>query len=181
LYRTVPARSPRPTASSRGASALTFLGCLLVAGAIALLEGLVSVSSGSDWFSRSAQVVWTPPISLARIVWAAVFLLLALAGWRTWRPGVVLTRTGSRGLYVAALVLVALWPPVYLDGYGLLGPTALWLGFTTAFLLDVVLAVLIGTTWRDARAAAVLLVPAAAWILYVTTVNFGDAVLASLA
>lgn len=180
LHRTISDRPPRPRALSRRSSALTLLVCILATGAIALLEGSVSSGGASNWFGSSAQVIWTPPISLARGVWAVVFLLLALTGWRIWRARIVPPPTGSRTLYVLALILVALWPPVYLDGYPLIGPPALWLGFTVAFVLDAVLAVLIAAVWRGARLAAVLLIPVAAWILYVTTVNFGDAVLASL-
>ena len=180
LDRTTVSRPPRAPSSDRRGSVLTLLGCLVIAAAIATLEGVVSMGGASDWFWRSAQVIWTPAPWLARIVWALVFLLLAVAGWRIWR----LPRAGAgswlRGLHVVALGLVTVWPPVYLDGYPLLGPTALWLGFATAFLLVAVLAVLIGATWRAVRVAAVLLIPAAVWIGYVTTVNFGDAVLASL-
>lgn len=177
------ATTPRRTASSRRtrlASALTLLALLLIVAAIAAVEGVVASGSASGWFNSSAQVVWTPPRALSRVIWAAVFLLLAIGGWVIWRRTPRGAARRARTLYVLSLALMTGWPPMYLDGYPLLGVTALWIAFAMAFLLVITVVVLVSSLWRHTRRAALLLIPVAAWLLYITTTNLGDAVLATL-
>jgi translocator protein len=170
--------------SHPAASALTLVVFLVLLTAIAAFEGFVASSSASDWFSSSEQVVWTAPRSIARPVWSGVFVLLALVGWRVWRSrrstnGAVHDGV-ARASYVVVLALVTVWPAVYLDGYQVLGVAALWIAFVLAFLLVAVLAVLAISAWRSTRAGSLLVGPVFLWILYIATVNLGDAVLASL-
>jgi benzodiazapine receptor len=178
-FSTADRRPPRPTERSRAGGALALGVFLVVLAAIAAFEG--TVGSASDWFSSSAQVVWTPPHWLSRSAWAGLFLLLAVAGWLIWRSTLAAVHLWPRVLYVVSLALLTVWPPIYLDGYLLIGTAALWIAFGTAFLLVLALVALIASTWNVTRTAAVLLILAAAWVLYVATINFGDAILASLA
>jgi benzodiazapine receptor len=177
--RTV-ARPPQLRRPGRAGSALALVAFVVLLAAIAAFEGLVSTSSASGWFTRSAQVIWTPPHWFSRTAWAAVFLLLALVGWRLWRHTRATRPSLARVLYVISLVLLMVWPPVYLDGYPVLGTTALWIAFAMALLLVVSVIVLAAVLWEVTRGAALLLVPAAVWLLYVASINLGDAVLAAL-
>jgi tryptophan-rich sensory protein len=153
---------------------------LLVVAAIAGLEAAVSMGATSAWFGASAQVIWTPPSWFSRTAWVAAFLLLALVGWIIWWRIPAATRAWPRVLYVASLVLLTVWPPIYLDGYPALGTSALWIAFVLAFLLVTSVVVLAARVWSRRRIVSLLLVPVAVWLLYVTTINLGDAVLASL-
>jgi tryptophan-rich sensory protein len=176
------ATAPRPTRAARGsrlASAVTLLIFLVILAAIAAVEGIVSSGSASGWFDSSAQVVWTPPRALSRAIWAAVFLLLAIAGWMIWRRVPHQAARRARTLYVVALALLTVWPPMYLDGYPLLGVAALWIAFAMAFLLVITVVMLVVFLWRPTRSVALLLVPVAAWLLYISTTNLGDAALAA--
>jgi tryptophan-rich sensory protein len=181
LYSTAP---PQRSVQSRGrrriVEVLVALVFLLVVAAIAGLEAAVSMGSTSGWFGASAQVIWTPPTWFSRTVWVAAFLLVALVGWIIWRRIPAATRAWPRMLYVISLVLLAVWPPVYLDGYPLIGTTALWIAFVLAFLLVTSMVLLAARAWSSRRSVSLLLVPVVVWLLYVTTINLGDAVLASL-
>jgi benzodiazapine receptor len=177
--RTTPRAPQTPPARRVGSAAALALFLALVI-AIAALEGVVSMSSTSGWFNRSAQVIWTPPQWFSRSAWVLVFLLLALAGWRMWRRTRATRPSLARALYGISLALLIVWPPVYLDGYPFIGATALWIAFTMALLLVVCVIVLATVLWDVARGAALLLVPVAAWLLYVASINLGDAVLAAL-
>jgi benzodiazapine receptor len=177
LVDTLPHR--RSARRSRTRSAGELLVFLAVVAAIAAAEGAVSVGGGG-WFDASAQVVWTPPPWFSRTVWAVVFVLLAVAGWDVWRCTRTAAHRGARTGYVLCLVLLAVWPPVYLGGYPLIGPPALWIAFALAAVLTASVVGLALAVWRTARAASVLLLLAACWLLYVATINIGDAVLATL-
>jgi benzodiazapine receptor len=177
VYTTVPARPSRGRRRPGVGALLVFL---LVLAGIAAFEGAVSTNGVSDWFDSSAQVVWTAPRWLSRAVWAAVFLGLAVSGWIIWRGTHTVPGRGARAGYVASLVLLTVWPPIYLGGYPLIGTPALWIAFAVAVLLSASVAALIVMVWNRARAAAFLLLPIACWLVYVTTINLGDAVLASL-
>jgi benzodiazapine receptor len=159
---------------------LTGLALLAVVAAIAAFEALVSTGTSSGWFSSSEQVVWTPPHWLSRTAWVVVFLLLVVVGWIVWRRVPAAKRAWPRALYAVSLVLLTVWPPVYLDGYPVIGAAALWMGFALAVLLVTSVVVLAATAWPARRSVAILLIPVAAWLLYVTTINLGDAVLAFL-
>jgi tryptophan-rich sensory protein len=134
----------------------------------------------TGWFDSSQQVVWTPPRWFSRTAWVAVFLLLALVGWIIWRRIARTVRARPSVLYVVSLALLTVWPAVYLDGYPIAGVAALWVAFALAVLLVISVVVLATSAWSVRRSVAILLIPVAAWLLYVTTINFGDAILASL-
>lgn len=169
----------RSSRRSRARSAGELLVFLAIAAAIAAAEGMAASSVGG-WFDASAQVVWTPPPWFSRAVWGVVFVLLAVAGWDIWRRTRTAAHRGARAGYVVSLVLLALWPPVYLGGYRVIGTAALWIAFGLALVLIASVVVLALAVWRRARTAAVLLLLAACWLLYVATINIGDAVLATL-
>jgi tryptophan-rich sensory protein len=175
-----PAEPARAARAKRVGSALTLLIFLVVLAAIAAIEAIASSGSASGWFGSSAQVIWTPPRVVSRAIWAAVFLLLAIAGWLIWRRAGGSSVRRVRTLLVLSLALLTVWPPMYLDGYPVLGVTALWVAFALASLLVTAVVALLFSIWRAARVAALLLIPVAGWLLYITTTNFGDAVLAAL-
>jgi translocator protein len=69
---------------------------------------------------------------------------------------------------------------VFFGGYPLIGVGALWIAVGIIVLLDLLVVATIATAWPVSRAAALLLLPYLAWILYASTLNWGDAVLISL-
>lgn len=170
----------RTSRRSRVRSAAELVGFLAVVAVIAAVEGLVSLGSVGGWFDASAQVVWTPPPWFSRAVWAVVFVLLAVVGWDIWRCTATAASRGARWGYVLCLALLTVWPPVYLGGYRLIGAAALWTAFGLALVLIASTIVLALAVWRTARGAAVLLLIVTGWLLYVATINIGDASLATL-
>lgn len=175
-----PRRPPRRAARSRARSTVTLVAFLGIVAAIAALEGAVSLGSVGGWFDSSEQVVWTPPPWFSRTTWGIVFVLLAVAGWDIWRCTTGTVQRGARVGYVLCLALLVVWPPVYLGGYPLIGSPALWIAFALALVLTASVVVLAIAVWRTARAASVLLLLASCWLLYVATINIGDAVLTTL-
>ncbi|WP_281276094.1 TspO/MBR family protein [Amnibacterium kyonggiense] len=144
--------------------------------AVAAFGSLVSVAGVDGWYADARHVTWTPPNWAFGVVWSVLYLLMAVSGWLLW----LRRARGALGLYVTQLVVNALWTPVFFGGYPLIGTTALWIGVAIIVLLDLLVTATIATAWRVSRPAALLLVPYLAWILYASTLNWGDAVLSSL-
>jgi tryptophan-rich sensory protein len=103
-----------------------------------------------------------------------------VSGWLVWLERHRLDTRVALGLYVTQLVLNALWTPVFFGGYGLIGQPALWIALAIILVLDLAVAATMTAFWPLSRAAAWLLVPYLLWILYASSLNWGDAVLVSL-
>jgi tryptophan-rich sensory protein len=109
-------------------------------------------------------------------VWAVLYVLIAIAGWLLW----LRSARGPLILFVVQLAVNSVWTPIFFGGYPLIGDPALWIAVGVIVLLDLLVAAAIIASWPVSRAAALLLVPYLAWILYASTLNWGDAVAISL-
>ena len=114
------------------------------------------------WYAGLAKPSFNPPNWLFAPVWTALYVLIAVAGWRTFardRSG------GSMAIWWAQLVLNFLWSPVFFAARQI----GVALGIIL-LLLAVVLA-FIGASWRRDRVAAWLFVPYAAWLGFASALN----------
>jgi tryptophan-rich sensory protein len=156
------------------------VGFLVLAFTVAALGSVTTIGAVDGWYSRVPHVAWTPPNWAFGAVWTVLYALIAVAGWLVWlRRGTTQTRV-ALGLYAVQLVLNAVWTPVFFGGYQVAGETALWIALVIILLLDLAVAATITAFWPVSRSAAVLLAPYLVWILYASSLNWGDAVLLSL-
>jgi translocator protein len=149
---------------------------LAIAAAVAAFGSLVSVSQVDGWYGEVEHVTWTPPNWAFGVVWSVLYTLIAVSGWLLW----LRRARAALVLFVAQLVVNSVWTPTFFGGYPLIGEAALWIGVAIIVLLDLLVTATILTAWPVSRAAALLLVPYLAWILYASTLAWGDAVLVSL-
>lgn len=149
---------------------------LLIAIAVAVFGSGVAVTQVDGWYASAPHVTWTPPNWAFGAVWSVLYVLIGVSGWLLWlrRAGAALV------LYVVQLVVNSIWTPVFFGGYPLMGAAALWLGVAIIVLLDLLVVATIATAWPVSRWAAVLLMPYLGWILYASTLNWGDAAIISL-
>jgi translocator protein len=142
---------------------LVFLALAYAASAVGAL------SQGDDVAGRYLALdrpTWAPPSWLFGPVWTVLYALIGVAGWRVWRrAGSVRAARGALGLWGAQLVVNAAWPGVFF-GLGALGP-----GLAVILLLDALVIATIVLARRHDGAAAWLLAPYLAWILYATALN----------
>lgn len=167
-------RRPRRGPTSRDVGVLGLF--VLIAAAVAAFGSVVATAQIDGWYSDASHVTWTPPSWAFGVVWTVLYLLIAVSGWLLW----LRRARGALVLYVAQLVVNSLWTPVFFGGYPLIGAPALWLGVAILIVLDLLVVATIAAAWSVSRPAALLLLPYLAWILYASTLNWGDAVLASL-
>lgn len=165
--------------SDRLRSALVLLAFLAITAAIATLGGLVTSAQVDGWYEEADKVPWTPPGALFGPVWTVLYALMSVAAWLVWRERERTDVRAPLALYVAQLVLNALWTPVFFGAYPLIGVSALWIAAVIIVLLDALVLATILAFWRVRPAAGALLIPYLAWILYATTLNVGIAVLQS--
>lgn len=131
--------------------------------------GIGSVLQGSDVGARYLafeRPVWAPPSWAFGVVWPVLYVLIGVAAWRVWRQaGGVGAAAWPLGLWAGQLVLNAAWPGVFF------GSDALWAAVAVIGVLDLVVVATVVTFARVDRAAAALLAPYLAWILYATALN----------
>jgi tryptophan-rich sensory protein len=106
---------------------------------------------------------WTPPNEVFLPVWAALYVMIALAGWIVWR---------AQGLgpalwvWLAQLVLNGAWP------WLMFGRKQIDVALIDIGLLWLVTAAFIVAAWRVRRSASLLLVPYFLWVSYAAALNF---------
>ena len=170
----LPARIRR---EGTGRSVLMLLAFLAISFAVAAFGSISTIANVDGWYADAEKPFWNPPNALFGPVWTLLYTLMSVAAWLVWlrreQPGA----STALWTYVAQLVLNAVWTPVFFGAYPLIGPAALWIALGIIVVLDVAILLTMLRFWRHSRAAAWLLVPYWAWVLFATTLNAGLAVL----
>jgi tryptophan-rich sensory protein len=133
-------------------SLLLFL-ALVVGGGLVI--GSLTVPGG--WYAQLVKPAFNPPGWLFAPVWTALYILIAIAGWRVWERN---RNSWPMRLWWAQLVLNFLWTPIFFRAH-LIGLALA----DIALLLAVILGFIV-TAWRIDRTAALLFVPYAAWVAF---------------
>jgi len=171
----LPSRRRRPEARSIIALVLF----LLISYAVAAFGVVTTISNVDGWYADAMKVAWSPPNWVFGPTWTLLYTMMSVSAWLIWRKRRFEYVRPALALYVAQLFLNSVWTPVFFAGYGLIGVPALWVGLAVILLLDICVLACIITFWPVSRAAAVLLMPYLAWIVFATTLNFGLAFLNS--
>lgn len=123
---------------------------------------LGAVFKPGAWYTELAKPAWTPPSAIFAPVWTVLYLLIAIAGWLTWRSGGL---TALLAVWIAALLLNAAWSWLFFGrhwiGAALVDIAALW----CAIALFIVLA------WRLTPVASLLLTPYLIWVSFAAALN----------
>jgi len=143
-----------------------FLAPLVVAAA-ASLGVLAAIPNLAPWYEALAKPSFSPPNGIFGPVWTALYLLIAFAFWRILRmPPETPGRRTAIALFLAQLALNALWSFLF---FGAQSPLMGLIDIVTQWLL--IVATIAAFRPLD-RAAALALVPLAAWVGFATVLNF---------
>lgn len=156
------ARQPSSTGSR---SFLVLLGLLAACFAVAGLGSLATIPNVDGWYADAAQPWFTPPNAVFGPVWTVLYVLIAVSGWLAHRAGASLVP------WWVQLALNLAWTPIFFAA------EQLWLGLVVIVALDAAVVWTLARFARASRAAAWLLVPYLAWVLFATALNTGIAVL----
>jgi translocator protein len=115
-----------------------------------------------DWYGGLHKPGWTPPNWLFPIAWTLLYVMIAVAGWLSWRAGGL---SPALAIWAAGLVLNGLWSYVMFRrheiGWALLNIVMLW----------VFIVLFIWASWPLDRRAALLFVPYLVWVSYASALN----------
>lgn len=120
------------------------------------------------WYAALHKPPLNPPNWVFAPVWLALYVCIAVAGWRMWmrEPNGPAFR-----LWTGQLVLNWLWSPVF---FTLHEP---WLAFAVITLIWGLIVAFIRVAGRRDRVAAWLFVPYLAWVSFAAWLNLGVVVL----
>ena len=145
---------------------------LLLAVFLAIVIGVGAVigisTAPGEWYAGLNKPLFNPPNWLFGPVWFALYVLIAIAGWRT-----LLQQPSGTAmkLWYGQMALNWVWSPVWF------GLHALWPAFVIIIAILATIVAFIATRWKDDRVSAWLLVPYAAWVAFASLLNLSIAVL----
>jgi tryptophan-rich sensory protein len=125
------------------------------------------VTRPGAWYAGLAKPPFNPPNWIFAPVWTLLYVLIAIAGARTYESGA----QAGFALWLAQLALNFAWSPVFFR----LHRTGLALAIVAA-LLGVIVA-FIAERWSADAFSAWLFVPYAAWVAFATLLNASIVVL----
>ncbi len=138
---------------------------------VVMLLGFVSgqmAGSGADnpWFAALEKPGIYPPPAAFGIVWTVLYLMMGISlamvcsAWGArWRPFAVVA-------FLVQFVLNLAWSPVFFAQHDIGAALAIIVALDLAVLVTIYL------FWKVRRAAAYLLLPYLAWILFATVLNW---------
>lgn len=160
-------------------SALVLVAFLAISFGVAALGSLATIQNVDGWYATAEKAAWNPPNAIFGPVWTLLYTLMSVAAWLVWRQRKRVDVRPALTLYVVQLVLNALWTPVFFGLFPAIGGPALWIALAIILALDVLVLLTMLRFWPVRKAAAWMLVPYWAWVLFATTLNAALAVLNS--
>ena len=142
---------------NRWLSPLGFL-VLVIGGGLAIGY----LTAPGEWYAGLAKPSFNPPGWIFGPVWTVLYVLVALAGWRTFERD---RRSWPMGLWWAQLALNFLWSPVFFAAH------RIGLAVVVIPLMLAAILAFIVMAWRKDRVAAWLFVPYAAWVSFASVLN----------
>jgi tryptophan-rich sensory protein len=131
---------------------------LVLGGGLAL--GAITVTGG--WYEGLAKPSFNPPNWVFGPAWTILYVLIAIAGWRTFERA---RSGGAMKLWWTQLALNFLWTPVYF------GAHQIGIALVVILALLVTILAFIRASWTPDRVAAGLFLPYAAWVAFASLLN----------
>ncbi|MER9409653.1 tryptophan-rich sensory protein [Mesorhizobium sp. M0589] len=115
-----------------------------------------------EWYASLAKPPFNPPNWVFAPAWTLLYVLIAVAGWRTWERE---RAAAAMKIWALQLVLNFAWSPTFF-GAKQMGPA---LVVILALLASIPL--FIATVWNRDRVSGWLFAPYAAWVAFATLLN----------
>jgi benzodiazapine receptor len=114
-----------------------------------------------EWYARLKKPSFNPPNWVFAPAWTILYVLIAIAGWRTWEDGATLAFT----VWLVQLAVNYGWSPTFFRMHR----AGLALGLIVILLALIFL--FIALQWNVDRTAALLFIPHAVWVAFASTLN----------
>jgi benzodiazapine receptor len=137
---------------------------LILFTALVLVGGIVigGLTVPDDWYARLVKPSFNPPNWVFGPVWSALYVLIGVAGWRTYEKD---PKGWPMKLWWTQLALNFLWSPVFFSAH------SIGLALVVVLLLLLCVLAFIAASWRQDRIAAGLFAPYAAWVAFASLLN----------
>ncbi len=114
------------------------------------------------WYQSLVKPPFNPPNWLFGPAWTTLYVLIGIAGARTWLMG---PKTDVMKLWFVQMALNFLWSPFF---FGLEKPL---IALVIILGMLIVILAFIANRWQRDRIAALLFIPYAAWVAFATVLN----------
>lgn len=121
-----------------------------------------------DWYAQLSKPSFNPPDWIFGPVWTVLYVLVAVAGWRTWQQS---ARSSAMQIWFSQLAANFLWSPVFFTVNNMI----IALAIITVLLFLILLFIV--NSWNRDRLAAALFVPYAIWVAFASMLNISLIVL----
>jgi len=143
---------------------------LIISIAVCMGAGLFGAASMSAdtmaWYQGLRRPGFTPPDWLFAPVWTTLYVLMGIALFLIWRQSDAgVDARAAIALFVAQLVLNALWTPAF---FGMRSPGT---GLAVILPLWALIIITIAAFWQIKPLAGILLLPYAAWTGFAAVLN----------
>ena len=136
---------------------------LLIAFVLGVGFAIGFLNSPGSWYAALVKPWFNPPSWVFAPVWSIIYLLVAIAGWRTWEAG---PNRMSMALWWTQMTLNFLWSPIFFTAHRPLVALAIIL------VLLVSIFAFVARQWSDDWISAALFIPYAAWVSFASILNF---------
>ncbi len=113
------------------------------------------------WYARLKKPSFNPPDWVFAPAWTVLYVLIAIAGWRTWADGAAV----PFAVWLAQLMVNYGWSPTFFRAH------RVGLALALIMILLALIFAFIGLQWNADRTAALLFVPYAIWVAFASTLN----------
>ncbi|MCA2370545.1 tryptophan-rich sensory protein [Agrobacterium genomosp. 3 str. CIP 111-78] len=131
--------------------------------AVVAIGALIGVNNvPGEWYQSLQKPFFNPPNWIFGPVWTTLYVLIGIAGARTW----IRKRMGTRmRLWFTQMVLNFLWSPIF---FGMQSPVG-----ALIIIIPMLVCILafIALTYRRDRISMWLFVPYALWVTFATVLN----------
>ena len=117
-----------------------------------------------DWYFALEKPSFTPPGWVFAPVWTLLYVMIAIAGWRTWRrepAGLAMQ------VWFGQLAFNFMWTSVF---FGMQQPA---LAFLVIVLMIGLIIVFMRLTWKHDRVSSMLFLPYLMWTVFAAVLNGG--------
>lgn len=137
--------------------------------AVVLVGQLIGLSAAPDaWYTALEKPPFNPPNWLLPPVWITLYVLIAIAGARTFLRNPI---SPAMALWVGQMLLNWVWTPVWF------GLHQLWPAFAILLAMFACIIGFIAVSWSRDRAAALMFVPYALCVMFAGSLNLSIAIL----
>lgn len=135
--------------------------CLLVSS----IGGAITATSVGTWYQTLQKPPFNPPDWVFAPVWATLYMLMAIAGWRVWRHAQFELRWQALMVFAVQLGLNLAWSFLF---FGLL---RIDLAMVAIIILLITIIANTFLFWRIDRLAGAFFVPYVLWVVYAAALN----------